>query len=133
MTRSAVKEVHFVSWKKHKVALALSQVDSICDTFLDDLIFETVLDSCRERAFPRPSPLREILDPTTVGPQWPYEKDQRFDTGEMRRLQKCPVCHETCDAGRFTSHLSSKCFTGSKPLEVSLRFFDEEANAKPPE
>jgi hypothetical protein len=133
MARSAIKEVHFVSWKKHKVALALSQVDSICDGFIDDVIFETVLDACRERAFPRPDPLSEILDPNVVGPQWPYEKDQRFDTGEIRRQQKCPVCHETVDAGRFTSHLAGRCFSNSKPLEVSLKFFEDELAGKAPE
>jgi hypothetical protein len=126
------KQIHFVSWKKHKVEQALTQVDAVCDGFIDDLIFETVIDVCRQRfGYPAARPIREIIQNEPVVPRSPFRVDQlRFDTPEQARPQKCPVCHETVDAARFTGHLHEKCFKGMKSFEACLNYFNQEEKAK---
>jgi hypothetical protein len=125
------KEIHFVSWKKHKVEQTLTQVDSICDSFIDELIFEAITDECRHSyGYPAALPIRQIIQNEPVVPQSPFPMHQlQFEVPEGRRQQLCPVCQATCDAARFTSHLASKCFQNAKPLEVCLRYFEKEEEA----
>jgi hypothetical protein len=58
----------------------------------------------------------------------------QFEVPEGCRQQFCPVCQATCDAARFTSHFASEGFQNAKPLEVCLRYFEneDEAAAAPP-
>jgi hypothetical protein len=123
------KQIYFVSWRKHKVEQALTQVDAICNGFIDDLIFETVIDVCRQRfGYPAALPIREIIQNEPVVPRSPFRVEQvHFETPEMSRQQKCPVCHETVDAARFTYHLAVRCFREAKAMEICAKFFEDEA------
>lgn len=104
------KTIQFVSWKKHKVDQALTQVEPVVNDFVDDLLFETVLDFCRQKyGFPQALPIHEILQNEPVVPKSPFMIEQvQFENPETRRTQKCPICHETCDGSRYTFHLSNK-------------------------
>jgi hypothetical protein len=122
------KEIHFGSWNKHKVEQALAQVDGICDSFIDELIFEAIGDECRHSyGYLAALPIRQITQNKLVAPQSLLPMHQlQFEVPENRRRQPCPVCQAICDATRFTSHLASKSFQNAKPLEVCLGYFEKE-------
>ena len=123
------KRIHFVSWKKHKVDQALTQVDNVYQSFIDELIFETVLDCCRASpaGYPQALPISDITCNEQVLPPLPLTF--QFEARETQRPQICPVCKERVPAN-FTAHLHEKCFTRlTKKLDVCVQYF-EEANAQ---
>jgi hypothetical protein len=131
-----VKVIQFVSWKKHKVEQALTEVDNICNSFIDDLIFETVIDVTRQsHGYPAALPIRQLIRPEPIVPESPFLVDQlQFEVPTVegsRRPQECPVCHDRCDAARFTYHLASKCFGGQRTLDACLKYFDAEPVSAP--
>ena len=118
------KRIFFVSWKKHKVDQALSQVDNICDTFINELLFESIMDYFRqEYGYTHATTVYQIIQNETVLPN--LNNPFQFETPVIPRSQYCPICHETIDASRFTSHLMTKCFKDCKDkMEVLQKFFE---------
>jgi hypothetical protein len=127
------KRIHFVSWKRQKVEQALTQLDSVCDSFIDQLIFEAVMDVARQsHGYPAALPIRQLIQINPILPDSPFRLEFDVPTVEgSRRPQECPVCHERCDAARFTFHLASKCFGGPKTVDVVLKYFETEAHSAP--
>jgi hypothetical protein len=128
------KQIHFVSWKKHKVEQALTQLDSLCNSFIDELIFETIIDVARQsHGYPAALPIRQLIQTEPVIPESPFQFEFEVPAVEgTRRVQKCPVCGESFDAARFTYHLASKCYAGPKTLESCLKYFETDgASAQP--
>lgn len=118
------KKILFVSWKKHKVEQALSQIDNVCNVFINELLFESIIDFFREKSYPKAVPVYPIIQNEPVIPNL-HENNLRFETPVIPRPQKCPICHETMDASRFTSHLVTKCFKECKDkMEVIHKFFE---------
>lgn len=118
------KKILFVSWKKHKVEQAISQIDNICDVFINELLFESIIDFFREKSFPKACPVYQMIRNEPIIPNL-RETQLPFETPVIPRQQKCPICHETLDASRFTSHLATKCFKECKDkMEVLHKFFE---------
>ena len=101
------------------------QVDNICDDFINELLFESILDFFRQKyGYPRAIPISQIIQNEPVVPQLP-ESAFHFETPVISRSQRCPICHDTIDASRFTSHLVTKCFKECKDkMEVLRKFFE---------
>ena len=131
---SGTKTIHFVSWKKHKVDQALTQIDNVYESFIDSVIFENILDVLRSRAFPAPLPVRYLIANEPVLP--PSHRQLQFEANEMRRQQRCPVCKELIDAPRFTKHLEEKCFRNvaseAERISVCRKYFEEEVGQATP-
>ncbi|KAH0786778.1 hypothetical protein GPJ56_009307 [Histomonas meleagridis] len=126
------KKIHFVSWKKHKAEQALIQVDSVLESLVSDLIFETIIDYYRKRyGYPNALPVQKILQNEPVIPEPPDKRPPfKLETTDARRFQRCPVCGEQIDAPRFTAHLEERCFKNSPgKLEIIARYF-ENSNAQ---
>ena len=120
------KSIHFVSWKKHKLDQALTQVDGVYNDYVDEITFETVIDFFRKQyGYPQALPVNEITQNEPIIPQSPY--NLTFDSPGLARKQRCPVCHEEIDSPRFTYHLAGKCFSECKnQLEVISKYFEEQ-------
>lgn len=119
------KRIYFVSWKKHKVDQALTQVDNICTDFINELLIESILDLFKtDYGCPGAISVSKIIQ---VDPVIPQLKDDpfNFDTPIISRSQRCPICHDTIDASRFTSHLITKCFKECKDkMEILRKYFE---------
>lgn len=125
------KKIYFVSWKKHKVEQALTQTEAICDSFISDLIFETIIDYFREKfGYPGALPICSITQNEPIIPQPLGEPIQsKLDITDIRRFQRCPICGEQVDGPRFTSHLEEGCFNNEKDKIAKLQlYFDNECN-----
>ncbi|OHS93691.1 hypothetical protein TRFO_40055 [Tritrichomonas foetus] len=120
------KSIHFVSWKKHKLDRALTQVDNVCNNIFDGIIFETIIDHYREQyGYPGSLPVSSIIQSEPIIPPSPYKF--YFETAALARTQKCPVCNENVDASRFTYHLATKCFRDTKDQKsIMKKYFTEE-------
>ena len=100
------KHITFINWKHAKAEQALTQVDAIKDDIIDNLIFETIIDYCRQKfGSPDPPTIRELTNTSPSVPSLPLPI--RFEVPEIRRTQTCPICKESHDASRFTAHLST--------------------------
>ena len=127
------KKIHFVSWKKHKAEQALSQVDAIFESIVGDLVFETIIDYYRQKyGYPNALPVHKILQNEPVIPEPPEQSLQfRFETTEVRRFQRCPVCKEQIDGPRFTAHLEERCFKdSSRKIEIISKYFENNNNTQ---
>ena len=139
------KHIQFVSSKKHKVSEALKQVDDVCEGFIDEAIFEVIMDVFREKAFPKnPKIGSDLISITNIihnEPLFPPMESFHFKPEEMKRGQKCPRCRiykpdgRDIDAGRFTFHLAESgcgCFhvPDSEKMEV-LRSWFRDNDGKP--
>lgn len=136
------KQIHFVSSKKHKVDEAMRQVDDVCNGFIDDIIFEVIIDVFREKAFPKSGSVSiadMIYNEPIFTPLEPFD----FKPEEMKRGQKCPRCRiqkpdgRDIDAGRFTFHLAEHgcgCFhvPYDERMEILRSYFRDEGKPKDP-
>lgn len=122
------KSIHFVSWKKHKLDQALTQVDGVYDNFVDEVTFETIIDFFREKyGYPQAYPVYDIKKNEPIIPQSPY--DLPFKSPELPRKQRCPVCLEEFDSARFTYHMSGKCFNECKNrIEIISKYFENQSS-----
>ena len=123
------KSIRFVSWKKHKLDQALTQIDGVYENYGD----ETIVDFFREKfGYPQALPVYDIIKVDPIIPKSPY--DLALKPTELPRRQKCPVCLEEFDSARFTYHLSGKCFTDCKNRnEIISKYFEKQnsMNAQP--
>lgn len=126
------KSIHFVSWKKHKLDQALTQVDSVFNDYIDEITFETIIDFFRNSyGFPKPDPVYELTNSESIIPKPDYNLP--FDPCGIGRKQRCPVCKEEIDSPRFTYHLASKCFNECKNrIEIISKYFEEQNTSATP-
>ncbi|EAY21654.1 hypothetical protein TVAG_014210 [Trichomonas vaginalis G3] len=122
------KQIFFVSWKQHKLELAKERIHEIAGSFIDEIIFNTIIDYCRvEHGFPGALKLSDMIVNNPVLPTTTANFDQiTFDNNDnQRRSAKCPVCNDTVDARLFTSHLET-CIRKCNPLEVAIKIAKKE-------
>lgn len=122
------KQIFLVSWKQHKLDLAKQHIHEIASLFMDEIIFNTVIDYCRQKyGFPEALPLSEITANEPVLPNASAGSDQNTyeNNDTIRRPQTCPVCNDTVDARLFTSHLET-CIKKCKPLEIAIKIANKD-------
>lgn len=123
------KEIHFVSWKKHKLEQAIPEIDAVYQDFVDEMTFETVMDFFKSFGFPAAQNIYDITRTDQMFP--PITHRNTFDAITLPRKQKCPVCQEEVDCQKFTDHLD-KCFKEcAHPMECISKYFDEPATSVP--
>jgi hypothetical protein len=118
-------KIPVVNYRKQKLERALAQVDSVMAGLFDRLIFETVMDFCREEfGYPNALPLRFFAQNVPVVPpsSFFYERPHQLSIREI----PCPRCQALVRADTFTSHLVLCPADPARPdVAIVCRCFDD--------
>jgi hypothetical protein len=118
-------KIPVVNYRKQKLERVLAQVNCVMFGLFDRLIFETVIDFCRDEfGYPNALPLRRFAQNVPVVPpsSFFYERADQPSPPEF----PCPRCRALVRADTLTNHLAQCPADPVRPdLAIVCRYFDD--------
>lgn len=99
------------SRNKIKLKKSLQLVDDLTFEFVNEFIFESIIDCFRiNYGFPCATLLSDLILDNSVLPKTPEDLSKIFfDSASPEFMTKCPFCNQNINDGNFTDHWKNNC------------------------